>query len=220
MLDLLFFAAVAAFLAFRFYNTLGKRDHDPEDNVLRNLREAQRHSQTQDEQDNVITLSPDEVKIVEDEPLDKSLQKNVDAIQKLEPDFAADQFLHGASRAFEMIIKAFSEGDKDTLKNLLSADVYKEFEADIKEREKAKQQLSVTLVSGPKASIKEININNKQAEIDVLFDSREIRIIKDEKGRIIEGDPSDAEAVKDVWTFAKKLDKKTKIWQLVDTEAL
>ena len=219
MLDLLFFAAIAAFLAFRFYNTLGKRDHDPEENVLRSLREAKQRSQQQEE-DNVITLSPDEVKIVEDEPLDKDVQKGVTAIEKQEPDFSAEQFVAGASRAFEMIIEAFSNGDKETLKNLLSDEVYHEFEADISAREKEKQTLSVTLVSGPKASIKQVNVTGKQAEISVQFDSREIRILKDEKGRIIEGDPSDAEAVKDLWTFAKKLDKKTNIWQLVDTEAL
>ncbi len=220
MLDLLFFAAIAAFLAYRFYNTLGKKDHDPDDSVMRALREAKRQAEQMEKEDKVITLRPDEVRVVEDKPLDKTLQNAVVSIQKVEPEFTTEQFLGGAERAFEMIIEAFASGDKKTLELLLAKDVYQEFENDIDAREKEGKVLSITLVSGPKATIKTIEINGKQADISVLFESREIRLLKDEKGRILEGDPSDAERVKDLWTFSKKLDKKINLWQLVDTEAL
>lgn len=220
MLDLLFFAAVAAFLAFRFYNTIGKKDHSPDDDKLRALREMQRMAEQQAKEENVIELRPDEVKVENEEPLGKTIEKAVKDIQKLEPDFDHHYFMEGAKRAFEMIITAFAEGDKSTLKNLLSDDLYKEFEADIDAREKKGQSLSVTLVSGPKVKFKEAQLVGKEAEISLEFDSREIRLLKDEKGRIVEGDPSDPEAVKDLWTFTKKLDKKTKIWKLTDTEAL
>lgn len=217
MLDLLFFAAIAAFLAFRFYNTIGKKDHSPDEKVMQKIREVQRKAQ-QDE-DKVVTLRPDEVKLVDETPLDEELQTSVAMIHKYEPDFDPALFLEGSKRAFEMILKAYEKGDKNTLENLLDDDIYQEFAKDIDARAKEGKSLIVTIVSGPTALLEAIEVRGKEARITVEFDSREIRLIKDEKGRILEGDPSDAEAVKDLWTFSKKLDKKTKIWKLVDTEA-
>ena len=40
-------------------------------------------------------------------------------------------FLEGAKKAFEIIITAFNKGDKKTLKNLVSKDVYAAFETAI-----------------------------------------------------------------------------------------
>lgn len=220
MLDLLFFAAIAAFLAFRFYNTIGKKDHRPDEDVLRKLREVQRQAQAQEKDENVITLRPDEVREVNETPLDPAIANDVREIQKKEPDFDPVIFVERAKRAFEMIIEAFAKGDKKTLENLLDEAVYKEFLADIEAREKANTELVVTLVSGPTAEIKEVTLDGKDVTIAVEFDSREIRILKDDKGRILEGDPSEAEAVKDLWSFKKKLDKKSTIWKLVDTEAV
>ena len=45
-------------------------------------------------------------------------------------------FLTGARAAYEMIVNAFAEGDRRTLKNLLSREVYDGFEGAIIEREK------------------------------------------------------------------------------------
>ena len=53
------------------------------------------------------------------------------------PDFDPEHFLTGAKAAYEMIVTAFAEGDRATLKNLLAPDVYEGFVAAIAERESA-----------------------------------------------------------------------------------
>jgi predicted lipid-binding transport protein (Tim44 family) len=221
LLDLLFFAAIAAFFAYRLYNTIGKRDHDPDENLLKTMREAQRRKDSSSQEGNVVTLRPEEVKVI-DEPIieDEKLQQEIATIQKIEPEFDTGQFLFAATRVFEIILKAYAEGDKEALKPLLGKEVYQGFEEAIEARKKAEQTLSVTLISEPKPKFYAIELDQKTAEITIEFNTKEIRLLKDNKGRIIEGDPSDAELVKDRWTFSKKLDRKTKIWQLVKTEAL
>src|ERR1019366_10653955 len=59
----------------------------------------------------------------------------LDAIAAAAPDFDPKHFLTGARAAYEMIVNAYAEGDRRTLKNLLSREVYDGFEAAITERE-------------------------------------------------------------------------------------
>src|SRR3977135_4382401 len=47
----------------------------------------------------------------------------LDAIAREDPSFDAKHFVAGARAAYEMIVTAYSEGDRRTLKNLLSRDV-------------------------------------------------------------------------------------------------
>src|SRR5215204_1016965 len=47
----------------------------------------------------------------------------LDEIAKIEPGFDARGFIEGAKMAYEMIVTAFAQGDRKTLKNLLSRDV-------------------------------------------------------------------------------------------------
>ena len=49
--------------------------------------------------------------------------------------FAPDGFLKGAKQAYEMIVTAFAEGNRKTLKDLLSREVFEGFSAAIADRE-------------------------------------------------------------------------------------
>ena len=59
----------------------------------------------------------------------------LDAIAREDKSFDGKHFIAGARAAYEMIVTAYAEGDRRTLKNLLSRDVYDGFEAAIRERE-------------------------------------------------------------------------------------
>ena len=50
-----------------------------------------------------------------------------------DPTFDARHFLTGARAAYEMIVTAYAQGDRRTLKNLLSKEVYDGFEAAMNE---------------------------------------------------------------------------------------
>src|SRR5262249_62068267 len=58
----------------------------------------------------------------------------LDAVAREDKTFDAKHFVAGARAAYEMIVLAYAEGDRRTLKNLLSRDVYEAFEAAIRDR--------------------------------------------------------------------------------------
>ena len=62
----------------------------------------------------------------------------LDAIARGDKTFDAKHFVAGARAAYEMIVLAYAEGDRRTLKNLLSREVYEGFEAAIRERGRAR----------------------------------------------------------------------------------
>ncbi len=64
------------------------------------------------------------------------LAAGLDAVADTDRSFDPAQFLIGARAAYEMIVNAYAEGDRRTLKYLLSRDVYDGFEAAIVDREK------------------------------------------------------------------------------------
>ncbi len=59
----------------------------------------------------------------------------LEAIAREDKSFDPQHFVAGARAAYEMIVTAYAEGDRRSLKNLLSRDVYEGFEAAIRERE-------------------------------------------------------------------------------------
>ena len=64
--------------------------------------------------------------------LDNELK--LENVYKKVNNFNHKQFLDGAKKAFEIIITSFNNGDKKTLKNLVSKDVYSAFEKAIDEK--------------------------------------------------------------------------------------
>src|ERR1700686_3112453 len=70
----------------------------------------------------------------------------LDAVAAAAPDFDAKHFLTGARAAYEMIVNAYAEGDRRTLKNLLSREVYEGFESAIAEREKRGEKVETKFV--------------------------------------------------------------------------
>jgi|JI10StandDraft_1071094.scaffolds.fasta_scaffold716090_1 predicted lipid-binding transport protein (Tim44 family) len=58
----------------------------------------------------------------------------LEAIAMRDPQFDPDEFLVGAKQAYEMIVEAFADGDRDTLRSLLDDDVYAAYDEAIRER--------------------------------------------------------------------------------------
>ena len=57
------------------------------------------------------------------------LNKGLRAIKDADPSFDPKTFVDGAKMAYEMIVMAYADGDRKTLKNLLSREVYDGFVA-------------------------------------------------------------------------------------------
>ena len=150
-----------------------------------------------------------------DSPLAKGLQEIADADQ----DFIPDQFMDGAERAYEMIITAYSEGDKRLLKRLLAKDVYEGFVAAIDEREANNQSMTTQFIGFDKVALLEAGIEDKQAEITVKYKSSLIRIITDQDGTVVEGNDKEIEKVTDIWTYARPISGRDPNWKLIATKS-
>jgi predicted lipid-binding transport protein (Tim44 family) len=143
----------------------------------------------------------------------------LDAIARDDKSFDGKHFVAGARAAYEMIVTAYAEGDRRTLKNLLSRDVYDGFEAAIRERETKGETAESRFVSIDKSDITEAELRGRTAQVTIRFVSQLVSVTRDREGAVIDGSPEKVTDVTDVWTFARDLSSRDPNWKLVATEA-
>ncbi len=236
--DIILFAAIAAFLVLRLRSVLGKRTghqerptHDPFQQAQQKQKE--RSGEAARDRDKVIPM-PDRNTRSEsggaDEVTDSDLKAAAEKaetplsagltqIKLADREFDENQFLEGAKQAFEMVVNAFAQGDRDTLRQLLADDVYRDFETAITERERAGQSLETTVVNIRQADIIEAELQNRTAFVTVKFVSEQINLLRDRKGEAVEGDAEHVADVTDIWTFARNTRSRDPNWVLVATRS-
>ncbi|MSO66325.1 MAG: Tim44/TimA family putative adaptor protein [Pseudolabrys sp.] len=148
-----------------------------------------------------------------------AVASGLDAIAAAAPDFDAKHFLTGARAAYEMIVNAYAEGDRRTLKNLLSREVYDGLEAAITEREKRGDTVESRFVSIDNAEIAAAEVRARNAQVTVRFQSKLVSVTRDKSGNVIDGNAEKVTDVTDVWTFARDASSRDPNWKLVATEA-
>jgi predicted lipid-binding transport protein (Tim44 family) len=148
-----------------------------------------------------------------------TLATGLDAVAAEDKTFDAKPFLVGARAASEMIVTADAEGDRRSLKNLLSREVYEGFETAIREREGRGETTETRFVSIDKADIIGAEMRGKTAQVTVRFVSQLVSVTHDRTGAVIEGSPEKVTEVTDVWTFARDTSSRDPNWKLVATEA-
>jgi predicted lipid-binding transport protein (Tim44 family) len=146
------------------------------------------------------------------------LNKGLRSIKEADASFDPKSFVDGAKMAYEMIVMAYADGDRKTLKNLLSREVYDGFVAAIADREKRNEKIQSSFVGIDKADIVSAEMKNGEAHITLRIVSELISATRDNAGAVIDGDPETVAEVKDVWTFARDTRSKDPNWKLVATE--
>jgi predicted lipid-binding transport protein (Tim44 family) len=141
------------------------------------------------------------------------------AIRERDAGFAPDKFIEGAKLAYEMIVLAFADGDRKTLKNLLAKDVNDGFAAALDEREKRGEKVQSSFVGIKSAKIVDAEIKGSEANLTLRIASEIITATIGKNGSVIEGDPETVTEVTDVWTFARDLKSRDPNWKLAATEA-
>ena len=147
------------------------------------------------------------------------IASGLDAIVAAAADFDAKHFLTGARAAYEMTVNAYAEGDRRTLKNLLSREVYDGFEAAITDREKRSETVESRFVSIDNAEITAAELRGRNAQLTVRFQSKLVSVTRDKDGNVIDGNAEKVTDVTDVWTFARDVSSRDPNWKLVATEA-
>ncbi len=148
-----------------------------------------------------------------------ALAGGLDAIVAADADFDPQHFITGARAAYEMIVSAYAEGDRRTLKNLLAREVYDGFESAITEREKKGETVENRFVSIDEATITHAEMRGRTAQITVRFHSKLISATRDKNGNVVDGSADKVTDVTDVWTFARDASSRDPNWKLVATEA-
>ena len=148
-----------------------------------------------------------------------SAEAGLNAIAAADPSFSAKIFIDGARSAYEMIVAAFSKGDRATLKTLLSPEVYDGFAAAISAREARGETVQHTFVALDKVLIEEAHLRGSIAQIGTVFESQQINAIHDRNGALAEPGSDVVGHVTDHWSFARDTSSRDPNWRLVATQA-
>jgi predicted lipid-binding transport protein (Tim44 family) len=221
-LDILFFAMVAAFIAFRLRSVLGRKTG----NERRRIDPVSQRTATRAERpDNVVPLpdrgpppTPAQEPVIADVN-DDATKQGLTEIRLADPQFDLDHFLQGAKAAFAMIVEAFAKGEKAALRPLLADMVYAEFAGAIDAREQAGQTLTTELVATRGAELAAAALVAGKARVTVQFTTEQINVTRDAQGEVVDGDPRRIETVVDLWTFERDTRSRDPNWQLVETGA-
>jgi len=200
VLELIIFAGLAAIVLYQLYSVLGRRvGRQPEDNpqpaaARAGLRQAERPPEPNDEG---VSLS------------------GLAAVKARDPSFDVNHFLSGSKAAYQMIVKAFAEGDRQTLKPLLSSEVMASFDAAIAQRESEGRTETVEFLHPPRADLDKAEVAGSDlARMAVRF-LAEFRA----RSKGPEGEAVDDRRTAELWTFERNLKSRDPNWLLIHVDA-
>ena len=222
-IDIIILAMVAGFIVLRLRSVLGRRTgHDPR--PASETAKPDVFGRAQERADSVVTLpgmgrgreSADIEPAYQGTPFEPGLVQ----IKFADPSFYVARFLEGAAKAFEIIVTAFARHDTDTLKPLLSPDVFSRFAAAIQVREERGETMETELVVLKPPKLESAEMHDGHAIVGVRFQSEQVNIVKDRDGKVIEGDRDHVESVTDIWTFTRDSDSSDPNWILTSTSSV
>lgn len=229
------FLALAIVIFLRLRSVLGRRtgnERQPFDPYARSDRRN-------DAEDKVITLPPrqggrdiDVAPARQPEPADiedlirpvtnpdSALGTSLKNLIREDPTFEPKPFVDGAKMAYEMVVTAFAEGDRRTLRQLLSREVYDGFVSAIADRETREETIEFKFIGVEKAELADVSVRSEAAQITVKFVSQLISATHDKEGAVVDGDPTNVSEVTDIWTFSREVNARDPNWRLVATESV
>ena len=116
-----------------------------------------------------------------------------------------------------MVIDSFVKGNLKDVIDFIDNKLIKNFQSVINERLEEKETLLINIIKMNSVQIRDIKRLKNYLRITVLFETDQIKVLKDKKGKIIDGDPKNSILVRDLWTFEKQIQSKDLNWKLVET---
>ncbi len=206
MQEIILYAVLAIIVLAMLYSVLGKDiGNDPTQGLPDGLKN---------------TLNPADAPIIRPaQPLYEGPGADgINAIARMDRGFNLEQFLDGAKMAYGMILESFADGDKETLRNLLSDDVYEAYSAAIDERQEKGLRQRTDLARLISAEISDADLNGKTGTIRVLYDAELATALIDKEGETVEGDLDLLSRVNEVWDYERNLSQNNPNWILSAVE--
>ena len=205
-LDILIFAIIAVFLIFRLKNILGTKTGFEDSSFNKN--------KTENNIAKVVSIDTKKTTQSNDKENKETLK-----IKEIDKTFDSIQFIEGSQIFFKMILDAFVEGNLDKVKEFIKPSVLKNFNFAIKERNKESETLIINLKIINKTEIFSSEISKTVLRISVLFESFQIKALKDKENNLIDGDLNKEILVKDIWVFERKINYSNPNWTLIETKS-
>ena len=215
MLEIVLLAMVAAFLGLRLYSVLGRRAEHEEESVPQRFDSDDKPSGIT----RPVPAAPAApARPVELEGVMPAVERGIREIAGADSRFNISQFLEGARGAYRMVLEAFWQGDRETLRELCDDDVYAGFIAALDAREAAGETLDNTLIRIEETRIHSASLDGRMARIAVLFVADIAAVTRDKDGNVIAGSLDDAIESRDVWTFSRNTAARDPNWLLDETD--
>ena len=215
MWEIVILAMIAAFLGLRLYSVLGRRAEHEEESVPQRPGAGEKNAQPAPQAQAVPAPAP---RVTHFDGLMPAVERGVRDIASADNQFDLAAFVEGAKGAYEVVLEAFWEGDRETLRELCDDDVYAGFEAAIKAREAAGETLSNKLIRIEETRVQSATLDGTMARIAVLFVADIAAVTRDKDGNVIAGSLDDAIESRDVWTFSRNVTSRDPNWVLDETD--
>ena len=189
-IDIILLAMIAGFIILRLRNILGRKTgHEGK-----------------------VTSIFDKKDFAEFKPELKSKPIIKDVLEKDEK----EQFLKGAEIAYESILTSFAKGEKVKLKNLLTKEIFTNFEQAIELRNKKNIKSDLTFIGVKESSVEKFEKVDSNLVATVKIICEIISVKKDKDGKVIEGNPDRIKTVTDYWKFTKNASSDNPNWFLAE----
>lgn len=222
--DLIVYALVAAGLIVWLRSILGSRNGDETDRAPYLKPEpGARPMETPGPDRNAVAPAEERIAELAANPKgnifiqDKSAEIGLLEIAAADRTFEVDRFAQGAQDAFVYIVESFADGDRETLRDLLSPAVYDAFDGAIAARESAGEIMHTEINAIKRVEIAAAGIEGRLSKITVRFFAEEVTYTKDSQGNIIEGHPERVTQMRDLWTFSRETRARDPRWLVTET---
>ena len=189
-IDIILLAMIAGFIILRLRNILGRKTGH--EGKVKNIFDEKKFAEFKSEL---------KVRSVPKETLEEDEKK---------------QFLKGAEIAYENILVSFAKCEKAKLKDLLTKDVFINFEQAIDIRVKEKIKSELTFIGVKESSVEKFEKVKNDLIATVKIVCEIISVKKDKDDKVIEGNPDKIKTVTDYWKFTKNASNKNPNWFLAE----
>lgn len=214
VIQLLVLAGIAVFLILKLRSVLGSREGFEKPPVPAedfDNRPATRAVNPQD-------AGPDR-DITDHAPEGSAAALALSQMKQAEPSFAVGTFLQGARGAYEMILMAFERGDLSQVRPFLAPEVADSFAEAIEARRAQGLSIEANFVGLRDMGLvnAEFSPEGRKAEVTVRFTGELTSVVRNAKGAVVEGSPTEVKRQRDIWTFGRAMGSADPNWQLVAT---
>ena len=196
LIELALLAAIALFVGWRLYTTLGSDGGAP-DGRSRTQKPAPAAPSTEarPQEDARSGLRP---------AFTGPAAAGLESIHAADPNFHPREFMQGARSAYEMLASAYARGDRETLKPWLDTDVWEAWDAAIAQREKTGVE-APQLLRIRHSEIDDASMTGSVARVTVRFEAEL-------------GDGDMTRKSEEFWTFMRDTNSDDPNWLLDDVD--